>query len=552
MTGSGGTVVLSIQGSGKVLTGSSAGSISFSISPSQTFAATTITGGTVTPSQRYNFYGQGTAPNYLAGRLYLNTFNTYYNVDNRLDLVSNTTMVTPSSAVVGGYNLLSTVKTGTYASAVGYGSSIHTEASVTLSELDHFLVWQGTLTSAPTLQSGFQVAANMTGGTSNYGFFGLIPAGTNRWNLYMGGTAQNYFAGNVGIGSITPISPLEVRSTSVAGKTAPITLTNLSASSGTEVALRFAPTDSPTVRYAEISVFQEPVNNDFTMKLATSSGGTLVTFLTANHAGTTWIGTAALAQNASTGFFWIPSVNTGGPTNNMTAPYTDAVALSFSNATKMMYAYNNGYWYTMASLLGSGQTAVAAQDYGWNDLLGEIIVRDSNAADASWSAIPNLTNIYAYQLLGTGTQGKQFWLSFHIPHDFRKGDPTQAGWGVYLHIHFVIGNTGTAGNVHFLIDYTIAKGHAQSAFAAPTTSYTITQAIAAGDPSNRHYIAEGAEILSAELEPDAIMLVRVRREPSDVTDPLDTYGADIWAIKADLHYRTDRVATKNRSPNFYT
>ena len=39
------------------------------------------------------------------------------------------------------------------------------------------------------------------GGTNNYGFYGDIPAGTNRWNFFAAGTANNYLAGSLGIGS---------------------------------------------------------------------------------------------------------------------------------------------------------------------------------------------------------------------------------------------------------------------------------------------------------------------------------------------------------------
>jgi hypothetical protein len=43
----------------------------------------------------------------------------------------------------------------------------------------------------------------MTGATNNFGFYGNIAAGTNRWNIYMAGTAANYMAGNLRIGTTT-------------------------------------------------------------------------------------------------------------------------------------------------------------------------------------------------------------------------------------------------------------------------------------------------------------------------------------------------------------
>ena len=50
---------------------------------------------------------------------------------------------------------------------------------------------------------GFYVA-DQTRGTNNYGITSLVSSGTNKWNIYASGTAANYFAGNVGIGTSSP------------------------------------------------------------------------------------------------------------------------------------------------------------------------------------------------------------------------------------------------------------------------------------------------------------------------------------------------------------
>ncbi len=42
---------------------------------------------------------------------------------------------------------------------------------------------------------------DQTQGTNNYGITSLVSSGTNKWNIYASGTAANYFAGNVGIGT---------------------------------------------------------------------------------------------------------------------------------------------------------------------------------------------------------------------------------------------------------------------------------------------------------------------------------------------------------------
>ena len=79
--------------------------------------------------------------------------------------------------------------------------------------LTHFSAIQGaTFEGTVASQIGYSVGSNMTGATNNYGFRGLIASGTGRWNCYMDGTAPNYFAGNVGIGSgrTSPATALDV------------------------------------------------------------------------------------------------------------------------------------------------------------------------------------------------------------------------------------------------------------------------------------------------------------------------------------------------------
>ena len=78
---------------------------------------------------------------------------------------------------------------------------------------------------------------DQSAGTNNYGFVGQISSGTNKYNLYMSGTAQNYIAGNVGIGQTTPTAYLHLKAGTTAANTAPLKLTsgtfNTTAEAGT-------------------------------------------------------------------------------------------------------------------------------------------------------------------------------------------------------------------------------------------------------------------------------------------------------------------------------
>ncbi len=86
-----------------------------------------------------------------------------------------------------------------------YISSPATQAAAfTITEVSNFYANGTTIGAGSTVTNnyGFIVDAGMTTATNNYGFFGNIPSGTNRWNVYMAGTASNYFQGRTGVGVI--------------------------------------------------------------------------------------------------------------------------------------------------------------------------------------------------------------------------------------------------------------------------------------------------------------------------------------------------------------
>jgi hypothetical protein len=88
-------------------------------------------------------------------------------------------------------------------------------ASFVLPTLTHYFAQQGTIGagSSVTNQYGFEANNTLTGATNNYGFYSNIAAAANRWNFYANGTAINYFAGDVGIGTNAPGYKLQVSGT---------------------------------------------------------------------------------------------------------------------------------------------------------------------------------------------------------------------------------------------------------------------------------------------------------------------------------------------------
>jgi hypothetical protein len=119
------------------------------------------------------------------------------------------------------------IRSDVTSSATGFSSAISTQAaSFTINQIRHFVAAQGMIGAGSTVtnQYGYRAEANLIGATNNFGFFSNIPSGANRWNFYANGTAHNYFAGNVGIGTTSPNYLLEVNGAS--GASSEIALTS--------------------------------------------------------------------------------------------------------------------------------------------------------------------------------------------------------------------------------------------------------------------------------------------------------------------------------------
>ena len=176
--------------------------------------------------------------------------------------------------------------------------------------------------------------------------------------------------------------------------------------------------------------------------------------------------------------------------------------------------------------------------WGWRDITSEIDARGSGANDPTFTVYTG-TNFYAHQFSATTMQ--QVYVTYHVPHDYVPGTD------IYLHVHWSnAAATPITGFVIWGFEYSYAKGHNQAAFPASTT-VTVTQAC----PATRyqHNIAETTAITISELEVDGLIMVRVYR---DAAAGGDTCTDAVFLHTSDIHYQSTNMATKGKSPDFYT
>jgi hypothetical protein len=184
---------------------------------------------------RYNFYAAGTADNYMAGGLGVGTTSL---TDAVVKLGKN---ITGGSGFSNGLINVGNIQSDVTTRADIYSSFPATQATAfTLANLNHFYASGLTVGAGSTVtnQFGFHATSGLTGATNNYGFYSNIASGTGRYNFYANGTADNYFAGNVGIGTSSPTFRLQVETSAdaVAGAFIRNTNTGSSASGNLSVA----------------------------------------------------------------------------------------------------------------------------------------------------------------------------------------------------------------------------------------------------------------------------------------------------------------------------
>ncbi len=205
------------------------------------------------------------------------------------------------------------------------------------------------------------------------------------------------------------------------------------------------------------------------------------------------------------------------------------------------------------------QIDTTSPDFGWHDLLGEIIVRDSNLPTAPhFYAFRSPIRFYQFDL------NDEAFCAFHIPHDYVPGTD------LYIHIHWgqnetrvsggtqIATNPVTGGGVSFEVQASYAKGHGQEAFTSPTTALTLTQT--ASTTPYWHHIVEAqlsdpspaaTQLDTDSLEVDGLIALYVKYSANTLTVSSGNVP-DPFIFYVDLHYQSTGIATKAKAPDFYT
>ena len=188
----------------------------------------------------------------------------------------------------------------------------------------------------------------------------------------------------------------------------------------------------------------------------------------------------------------------------------------------------------------------SSPDFGWIDIHAPLYF-NSSGTPAVFSSYRG--GISQWQF--TETTADEAFCEFHIPHDYAMGTD------IFFHVHWSHASTTvTGGSVTWAFEMSYSKGHDQAIFAAPKT-VTIQQN--ASTTQYQHMIAEaagtvsggsGTQFDSAIMEPDGVFICRFYLDSNDITDSVTQPNPFVHFV--DLHMQSTGIATKNKSPDFWT
>lgn len=140
--------------------------------------------------------------------------------------------------------------------------------------------------------------------------------------------------------------------------------------------------------------------------------------------------------------------------------------------------------------------------------------------------------------VGTGVLVEEAFFSVHYQHDFLAGSAPS------FHIHWAHKIGAPSGNVKWQIAISSARGYGKDVFPAETVLSTVQAAGA----QYEHSITDDDDMaIPGTLEPDAISLCRIFRDPADAAD---TFEDDAFIHHIDVHYEIGQQGTDERNRPF--
>lgn len=178
----------------------------------------------------------------------------------------------------------------------------------------------------------------------------------------------------------------------------------------------------------------------------------------------------------------------------------------------------------------------AAGTYGWDTIYADELEKGILAGTAP-TATTILTTLRAWGFAAAAIN--ELCFSMAMPFDYEDGTD--------LHPFVQWSTNGTnVGNVVWKLYYSIIKSYDQGEFPAEA-SQSIT--VAAHGTVNRLMLSDFAAISGTGIEPEALMLIRLER---DATNVADTCTDVAYLFKLGVHYQSSRHSRKNHAPPFDT
>ena len=320
-----------------------------------------------------------------------------------------------------GFNYNASAPTSTTNAFYAFTAGMAADASATISTATAYNVTNLTKGSGASVTDfhGLYVS-DLSAGTNNYAVRSTISSGTNKWNIYASGTAQNYFAGNVGINTTTPSYLLDVQ-TSLTGTSAGdnTVLYVGSKASGRDANIRFGDSVNATARIGYLSGDMYFYVNGSERVRVNTSGQLIVGSTTGYEALNVW-GNATIINSSykgsSTGNYL--TFRAGGDSGERSIPvaairgvdqYGASGATGYSGSLLFYYETNNvltegarlnylgrfgiGVTVPLAPLHVYGNGTVSTSDFYGTTFTGRLQAASGNSVAASLA------------LMGTGPTG---------------------------------------------------------------------------------------------------------------------------------------------------